>query len=199
MTQQPQPAPDFERNAASRNAVRRAMLDIAGSPPGETHLPPLAAIRATAIVEADARAERGDLIQLAREAGHAWAEIGHAVLVPLEERSQSMPDGVPSHLHIVHSTDNEEIIRVSGPLNADTARQELSLGYPADFDAVLSGTRQWEITDHDDGHWTSIGWCLGACAETTSLLHAFTYFPWLPGQGGVKYPPQPAARPVEAG
>jgi hypothetical protein len=197
MTQQPQPAPDFMRNAASRNAVRRAMLDIVGGGPGGACLPPLAAIRATVIVEADARAERGDLIQLAREAGHAWAEIGHAVCVPLEERSPTMADGV-SHLHIVCSTGNEEIIRGSGPLDADAARQEFDLGYPAEFEAVFSGARQWEVAEHGDGQWTSVGWCLGACAETASLLHAFAYFPWLPGQGGVKFPPQPAARPIEA-
>ena len=50
-----------------------------------------------------------------------------------------MPDGVSSHLHIVRSTDNDEIIRVSGPLDAD------------------------------DGQRTSIGWCLGACAEKAVL------------------------------
>ena len=46
-----------------------------------------------------------------------------------------------SHLHIVHSTEDDESIRVSGPLAADTARQEFDLGYPSEFedeqDAVL--------------------------------------------------------------
>ena len=55
------------------------------------------------------------------------------------------------------------------------------------------------LRTRESDQWTSIGWCLGACAETTSLLQAFTYFPWLPGQGGVKFPPQPAASPGEAG
>lgn len=110
-----------------------------------------------------------------------------------------MPYGASSHLHIVHSTDDEEIIRVSGPLAADAARQEFDLGYPEEFEAVFGGGLQWAAVEHGAGQWTSIGWCLGACAETTSLLHAFTYFPWLADEGGVKFPPQPAGRPSEAG
>lgn len=202
MTWQPQPAPGFNRDVASRNAVRRAMLDIAaasGEPEG-VHLPPLAAIRIAVIVEADARAERGDFIQLAREAGHTWPEIGEAVDASLfKERSPSMSYGASGHLHIVHSTDDDETIRVSGPLDAESARQEFDLGYAAEFEAVFLGDRPWETVEHDAGQWTSIGWCLGACAETTSLLHAFAYFPWLPGQGGVKFPPHPADHPGEAG
>jgi hypothetical protein len=110
-----------------------------------------------------------------------------------------MPDGTPSHLHIVHSTDDEEIIRVSSPLDAAAARQEFDLGYPAEFEAVLDGGRQWEVAEHGAGQWTSIGWCHGACAQTASLLHAFAHFPWLAGDGGVKFPPRPAAQPGNAG
>jgi hypothetical protein len=110
-----------------------------------------------------------------------------------------MPNSTSSHLHIVRSTDDEEIVRVSGPLAADAARQEFDLGYPEEFEAVFDGSRQWEVAEHGADQWTSIGWCLGACAETASLLHAFTYFPWLADAGGVKFPPQPAARPSEAG
>lgn len=109
-----------------------------------------------------------------------------------------MPYGASSHLHIVHSTDDEEIIRVSGPLAADAARQELDLGHPGEFEAVFGG-RQWEAAEHGAGQWTSIGWCHGACTETTSLLHAFTYFPWLADEDSVEFPPQPAGRPSEAG
>jgi hypothetical protein len=106
-----------------------------------------------------------------------------------------MPYGISSHLHIVHSTDDEESIRVSGPLAADAARQEFDLGYPEEFETVFDGGRQWEVVRHGADQCTSIGWCLGACAETASLLHAFAYFPWLTDGGGVKFPPQPA--PVE--
>jgi hypothetical protein len=106
-----------------------------------------------------------------------------------------MPYSTPSHLHIVHSTDNEEVIRVSGPLAAAAAPEELTLGYPEEFEAVLRGSRQWDAAEHGTGQWTSIGWCLGACAETTSLLHAFTYFPWLADEGGVKFPPSPQPTP----
>ena len=70
-----------------------------------------------------------------------------------------MPNGTSSHLHIVHSTDDEEIIRVSGPLTADAARREFDLGYPEEFEAVLDGGRQWEVAEHGADQWTSIGWC----------------------------------------
>lgn len=98
-----------------------------------------------------------------------------------------------SHLHIVHSTPDEEIIRISAPLTPDEARQDFDLGYPSQFEAVFAGSRQWAAEEHDAGEWTSTGWCLGACAKTTSLLHALTYFPWLAGSGGVTFPPRPAA------
>lgn len=79
----PPPAvPDFKRNAASRNAVRRAMLDIAvagGEEPEGAFLSPLAAIRATTLIEDEARAELAANVQFAREAGHTWAEVGHAL------------------------------------------------------------------------------------------------------------------------
>jgi hypothetical protein len=113
-----------------------------------------------------------------------------------KEKGKAMTSDVSSHLHIVHSTEDDEIIRVSGPLAAAAARQEFDLGYhPAELEAVFGGDRQWAAVEHGADQWTCIGWCLGACAETTSLLHAFAHLPWLACDGGVKFPPQPAARP----
>jgi hypothetical protein len=76
------PVPGFKPTLAHRSAVLRAVADVAaadGTTPDGAHLPPLAVIRATAIIEDEARAERNTSVRAAREAGHTWAEIGEAL------------------------------------------------------------------------------------------------------------------------